>query len=62
MVLVVACLGAFTAGSILAWTSPALPKLQSNATVLSEPLTDTEGGWVGSLVAIGALIGAFPTG
>jgi len=51
---------------ILSWSSPALPMLKANATdtkaALEEPLSEDQAGWVGSLVAIGALIGAYPTG
>lgn len=60
---IAANLGALTVGTILSWTSPALPMLKSNATmILDQPLTEDEGGWVGSLIAVGALIGTFPTG
>ncbi|EEB19066.1 sugar transporter, putative [Pediculus humanus corporis] len=58
-----AAFGAFTVGTILSWSSSALPMLQNSTTTpFDEPITESEGMWVGSLVAIGALIGAFPAG
>ncbi|KAL0276887.1 UNVERIFIED_CONTAM: hypothetical protein PYX00_004355 [Menopon gallinae] len=56
-------LGAFAVGTSLSWTSPALPLLSNSTTSpLEEDITDDEGMWIGSLLAIGALIGAFPAG
>lgn len=56
-------IGAFAAGSVLSWTSAAFPMLKDNSTqILPEPITESQEGWVGSLLAIGALIGAFPAG
>ncbi|XP_067006760.2 facilitated trehalose transporter Tret1 isoform X2 [Anabrus simplex] len=55
-----ATLGAMAAGTVLAWTSPTLPELQAPNSSL--PLSVEEGSWVGSLVAVGALAGAFPAG
>lgn len=56
-------LGAFSAGTVLSWTSAAFPMLRDNSTnILDEPINASQEGWVGSLLAIGALIGAFPAG
>lgn len=74
---VAASMAAVTAGTILAWTSPTLPQLvpqavnvsdvvafanATNATTGDLQLTVDQGSWVGSLLAIGALIGAMPAG
>jgi SP family facilitated glucose transporter-like MFS transporter 8 len=48
------------AGTVLAWTSPTLPELQSSNSTL--PITPEEGSWIGSLVAVGAIVGAVPAG
>ncbi|KAK6622024.1 hypothetical protein RUM44_001831 [Polyplax serrata] len=56
-------MGAFTVGTVLSWSSSALPMLQNSTTTpLERPMNDDEGMWIGSLLAIGALIGAFPAG
>jgi SP family facilitated glucose transporter-like MFS transporter 8 len=47
-------------GTVLAWTSPTLPELQSTNSTL--PVTREEGSWIGSLVAVGAIAGALPAG
>uniref|UniRef100_A0A1B6E0I4 Major facilitator superfamily (MFS) profile domain-containing protein n=1 Tax=Clastoptera arizonana TaxID=38151 RepID=A0A1B6E0I4_9HEMI len=47
-------------GSELAWTSPALPYLSSANSTL--PISPEEGSWIGSLLAIGAIVGALPAG
>ncbi|CAG9759718.1 unnamed protein product [Ceutorhynchus assimilis] len=55
-----------TAGDITqTWTSPMYIKLYSNDTSenpLGKPLTSSEDSWIGSLINIGAVIGAIPTG
>jgi SP family facilitated glucose transporter-like MFS transporter 8 len=53
-------LGAMAVGTVLAWTSPTLPELQSANSTL--PITPEEGSWIGSLVAVGAIVGAVPAG
>ncbi|XP_063236723.1 facilitated trehalose transporter Tret1-like [Bacillus rossius redtenbacheri] len=63
-----ATLLAMSGGIVMGWSTPAVPYLQtpmplgdgSNATTL--PITDEEGSWLGSLSAIGALVGAAPAG
>lgn len=55
-----ATLGAMAVGTVLAWTSPTLPELQSTNSTL--PVTPEEGSWIGSLVAVGAIVGAVPAG
>ncbi|XP_017786437.1 PREDICTED: facilitated trehalose transporter Tret1-like [Nicrophorus vespilloides] len=54
--------GCVCAGSILAWTSPVLLQLSDVASTIQPPLTETEGGLVGSIVAIGAITSAIPSG
>ncbi|XP_060517919.1 facilitated trehalose transporter Tret1-like [Cylas formicarius] len=47
------------------WTSPTYPKLYSNDTSenpLGEPITPDEDAWIGSLLNVGAMIGALPAG
>ncbi|GJQ75918.1 hypothetical protein Trydic_g17978 [Trypoxylus dichotomus] len=59
----IANLIAFTAGICLGWTSPELPKLESNITTpLPAPSTSTESAWIGSLLPLGATIGPFIAG
>lgn len=64
-------MGGFCAGTCLAWTSPALPQIlpeypeYSNATALSSPgfiVTEQEAALLSSIVNIGAVIAAIPTG
>jgi MFS family permease len=58
--LISATLSAFSAGTILGWSSPALPKLEA----LDSPvlISVEEGSWLGSLVTLGAMMGAAPAG
>ncbi|KAH8361710.1 hypothetical protein KR200_009121 [Drosophila serrata] len=70
------CLGAVAAGTALAWTSPVLPKITANAnstaitnstignsTISNSTIANsTIATWVSSLLAIGAFLGALPTG
>ena len=44
-------------GVSIGFTSPFLPILQSNESPLSQPLTESQANWVGSLFALGALFG-----
>nr|CAD7460397.1 unnamed protein product [Timema tahoe] len=53
-------IGAFVAGTFMSWTSPALPLLQANNSV--PYITSEEGSWIGSLLNLGAFIGAIPAG
>lgn len=63
--------GALCAGTVLSWTSPALPlilqddKTPINATKVPPPgfkITEEEGALVGAMLTIGALISAIPVG
>ncbi|XP_055307619.1 facilitated trehalose transporter Tret1-like isoform X2 [Sitodiplosis mosellana] len=57
---VIICLGAAAAGTGLAWTSPVLDQLKSfNSPIV---ITKDEGTWIASFLAIGAIIGAVPSG
>lgn len=48
-------------GTVLAWTSPVLPKLENSTTAAPGPfITEAEGSWVGSIIAIGAVVGSLP--
>jgi SP family facilitated glucose transporter-like MFS transporter 8 len=60
VLLVAATLAALVAGSFMSWTSPALPLLQEPGSV--PYVTDEEGSWVGSLLNLGAFLGALPAG
>nr|CAD7576701.1 unnamed protein product [Timema californicum] len=63
-----ATLSALSCGIVVGWSTPAVPYLQephplndgTNATTI--PITDEEGSWLGSLTAVGALLGAMPAG
>nr|CAD7433761.1 unnamed protein product [Timema monikensis] len=63
-----ATLCAMSGGIVMGWSTPAVPYLQeshplndgTNATTI--PITDEEGSWLGSLSAVGALLGAMPAG
>lgn len=47
-------------GTALAWTSPVLPQLYEESFWLV--ITKEQGSWVGSLLALGAIAGAVPSG
>ncbi|XP_014614373.1 PREDICTED: facilitated trehalose transporter Tret1-2 homolog [Polistes canadensis] len=50
-------------GAMLGWTSPILGRLKKGEnTPLDRPITENEGSWVGSLVALGAAVGSFLAG
>lgn len=54
------CLAAAAAGTGLSWTSPVLDELKSpNSTIA---ITKEQGSWIASNLAIGAIIGAVPSG
>lgn len=55
-----ATLGALAAGTVLAWTAPTLEALQAEGSFL--PITEDQASWIGSLMPIGAGIGAVPAG
>ncbi|XP_050304498.1 facilitated trehalose transporter Tret1-2 homolog [Anthonomus grandis grandis] len=63
---VAACTGnlaAFAAGITLGWTSPVIPKLESpSQTPLSEVISASDKGWIGSLLPLGAVLGPFIAG
>lgn len=44
-------------GASIGWSSPFLPLLQSENSPLSEPITSEEASWIGSILALGALVG-----
>ncbi|CAK9830994.1 Facilitated trehalose transporter Tret1-2 homolog [Anthophora retusa] len=54
------CMLVVGVGSALAWTSPVLPQLYAKDSWL--PITKDEGSWVSSLLALGAIGGAYPSG
>lgn len=47
------------AGASISWTSPYMPLLQSIQSPFKEPISASQASWIGSLLAIGALIGSF---
>lgn len=55
-----ASLMAVGVGTALAWTSPVLPQLYKEDSWLY--ITQEEGSWVGSLLALGAMVGALASG
>lgn len=46
-------------GAMLAWTSPILPQLEEDGGPLGSKISKEQSSWVGSLVALGAIIGSF---
>ena len=56
-------LASLTCGVSFGWTSPVLPKLQSNETTpFDEPVTVGQASWIGSLLPVGAVLGPFLAG
>lgn len=55
-----ACLMAVGVGTALAWTSPVLPQLYKETSWLV--ITQEQGSWISSLLALGAIAGAIPSG
>ncbi|KAK4874427.1 hypothetical protein RN001_013787 [Aquatica leii] len=56
------CLGPISFGASLSWTSPVLPQLQNQNSTLPFTLSIAEGSWVGSMLAVGVLCTAIPSG
>ncbi|KAK4874426.1 hypothetical protein RN001_013786 [Aquatica leii] len=56
------CLGPICYGVSLSWTSPVLPQLQNQNSTLPFTLSIVEGSWVGSMLAVGVLCAAIPSG
>ncbi|KAH0956782.1 hypothetical protein HN011_009732 [Eciton burchellii] len=50
------------AGTVLGWTSPALPFLEKDGGPLGSPINSEQSSWIGSLVPLGAIIGSFISG
>lgn len=50
-------LGGFALGTVVSWTSPALPSIRADTSSFPEPLTEDIESWIGSLVTLGACIG-----
>lgn len=55
-----ACMLAVSVGTALAWTSPVLPQLYAEDSWLV--ITQEQGSWISSLLALGAIAGAVPAG
>ncbi|XP_049863273.1 facilitated trehalose transporter Tret1-2 homolog [Schistocerca gregaria] len=56
-------LSSLSVGTVLSWTSPALMELQDvNATSAPFHVTQDEGSWIGSLLAVGSMVGSLPAG
>lgn len=47
-------------GTCLSWTSSAIPMLQRPSS--KNPISNEEGSWIGSLITLGACLGAIPAG
>lgn len=60
LIFIIVCLGAAAAGTGLSWTSPVLDQLKASNSKI--PITNDQGTWIASLLAIGAIIGAVPSG
>lgn len=54
------CLGAAAAGTGLSWTSPVLDQLKDKDSKIL--IDEDQGTWIASCLAIGAIIGAVPSG
>lgn len=46
-------------GASITWTSPYLRTLQDSDSPLDVPVTKEDASWIGSLLAVGALVGSF---
>lgn len=57
---VIATAGAFSAGTCMGYTSPALPLLQLETNAF--PVSEAAGSWVSALLNVGAALGAMPAG
>ncbi|XP_017754191.1 PREDICTED: facilitated trehalose transporter Tret1-2 homolog [Eufriesea mexicana] len=52
-----------SAGAMMGWTSPVFPRLlKVEGNPLGRPITPDEKSWIGSLIAVGAIIGSFVAG
>ena len=49
-------------GTVLAWTSPALPHIANCAKDCDYFYTAAQGSWIGSLATLGCLVGCFAAG
>lgn len=49
----------FGMGASVSWTSPYLSLLQSDDSPIGEPISTSNASWIGSSLAIGALVGTF---
>lgn len=55
-------MASLSAGTTLSWSAPCLEELENQNSTTSFHITPEEASWVGSLLAIGALISAIPAG
>lgn len=46
-------------GASISWTSHSLSILHGDDSPFGEPISSSEGSWIGSLLAVGALVGSF---
>lgn len=56
------CMASMSAGTNFSWSSPCLAELENFNSTTSFHINPEEASWVGSLLAIGALISAIPAG
>jgi len=59
---ITASLSAFTNGVIGGWMSPVLSQLEKDGGPLGSPISKEQSSWIGSLIAIGAIVGSFVSG
>ncbi|XP_023704097.1 facilitated trehalose transporter Tret1-2 homolog [Cryptotermes secundus] len=49
-------IAALSSGSVVGWSAPMLPVLQSDASPTGEPISNEVGSWLGSLMCLGGLL------
>ncbi|XP_011869616.1 PREDICTED: solute carrier family 2, facilitated glucose transporter member 8-like [Vollenhovia emeryi] len=55
-------LSVLATGAAIGWTSPILPVLENDGGPLGSRISRDQSSWIGSLVAVGALVGSFVSG
>ena len=60
--MIAACIGAFSWGTVLAWTGAALPYIAGCLNDCDYSYTAERGSWIGSLAPLGCLVGCFANG
>ena len=60
--MIAACIGAFSWGTVLAWTGAALPYIAGCLDDCDYSYTAEQGSWIGSIAPLGCLVGCFANG